>query len=332
MSVRTWNLLGLGLLVACAAPSRQPDQLQPNQLQPGQLHPGQPQSAQPLRATLGTTTTPELAAITSAFAAANPGHSLAWQPGTQELAAAPQARIALIQRGTGTADIQSATATARSSEVGIGDVVVLEPSESARFSAPVDLLVFTVAEVPDAAVPRVIRPDWDPRITDTPGGCATDAQAYRRVLLTWLGKNGPYTFHGLNVHRVRIDDSFTHYHPAVGGFDEFYLVQAVREGARLLTSTRTAAIVHPETIGRDEVAGLLQSLPLQAGDLVYLPRGVVHRGLGGVIAQVITVPGFVPGAEIGVDHHLRAINERFGLVGAEALPLHAEGATRVIVR
>jgi len=47
---------------------------------------------------------------------------------------------------------------------------------------------------------------------------------------------------------------------------------------------------------------------------------------------VITVPGFVPGAEIGLDHHLRAINERLGLVGAEALPLHAAGAERPIVR
>lgn len=314
--VRTWTLFGLGLLVACTASP-----------------PQETVTGQPLRASLGSTAiTPEFAAIATAFATANPGHSLAWQPATHQLATATQARIALIQRGAGTAHIQPATAPPRSSEVIVGDVLVLEPGESAQFSAPVDLLVFTVAEVPDAAVPRVIRPDWDPRITDTPGGCATDGQAYRRVLLTWLGKNGPYTFHGLNVHRVRIDDSFTHYHPAVGGFDEFYLVQAVRDGARLLYSMRTAAIVRPETIARDEVAGLLQSLPLQVGDLVYLPRGVVHRGLGGVLTQVITVPGFVPGAEIGVDHHLRAINERFGLVGAEALPLHAEGATRVIVR
>ena len=64
----------------------------------------------------------------------------------------------------------------------------------------------------------------------------------------------------------------------------------------------------------------------------YLPRGLAHRGVGGVLAQVITVPGFVPGKEIGLDHHLRAINERLGLTGGAALPLHAEGAAGPVVR
>ena len=68
------------------------------------------------------------------------------------------------------------------------------------------------------------------------------------------------------------------------------------------------------------------------GDLVYLPRGVMHRGLGGVLAQVITVAGFRPGAEIGVDHHLRAINERLGLAQGEALPYHAAAAVRAVVK
>lgn len=281
---------------------------------------------------MGEAGAPALRAIADAFAAANPGHALAFEPAAVQLPGTPQARIALVQTGTATAQIAAAGAPLRHSDVGIGDVVVLAPGESATFSAPVGLLVFTVPETPDAAVPRVVRPDWDPQITDTPGGCATDAKAYRRVLLTWLGKNGPYTFRGLNVHRVRIDDSFTHYHPRVGGFDEFYLVQAVREGAHLLTSVHTEAIERPATIARELVPGLFTRTDLQVGDLVYLPRGVAHRGLGGVLAQVITVPGFVPGAEIGLDHHLRAINERFALTGAAALPLHAEGATRVIVR
>ena len=77
---------------------------------------------------------------------------------------------------------------------------------------------------------------------------------------------------------------------------------------------------------------LLDVHPLAVGDLVYLPRGTMHRGLGGVLAQVITAPGFKPGAEIGVDHHLFAINERLGLVGDDALPLHAANARQAVVK
>lgn len=266
-------------------------------------------------------------ALVAAFVARNPGHRLQWLPGTRDLAAAAGVRMALVQAGSGAVDVGGARA-----EVGVGDVCVLRPGEALRADAALDLLVFTVPDAPPVAVPGVIRPDWDPRITDTPGGCATDTKAYRRVLLTWRGENGPYTFHGFNVHRVRIDDSFTHYHPEAAGFDEFYLVQAVRPGACILTSERTAEIVHPESVRRADVPGLLRRTELAAGDLVYLPRGTAHRGLGGVLAQVITVPGFVPGAEIGVDHCLHAINERLGLSGDEALPLHAAAADRPVVR
>ncbi|MCR9244831.1 MAG: hypothetical protein NXI31_07350 [bacterium] len=278
-------------------------------------------------------------ALAAAFAANNAGHELHWYRATSDLTATDRPRILLVQAGEARATIDR-----RDSAVGLGDVLVLAPGQTAAFDAAVGLLEFTLpadpkppiagtpSNVPDAGVPRVIRPDWDPAITDTPGGCATDEGAYRRVLLTWLGKNGPYTFHGLNVHRVRIDDSFTHYHPTVGGFDEFYLVQAVRPGARLITSERVAAIEQPESLDRAEIDGLLESTELAMADLVYLPRGTAHRGLGGVLAQVITVPGFVPGAEIGIDHHLHSINQRFGLSGAAALPLHAAGAETAIVR
>jgi hypothetical protein len=70
----------------------------------------------------------------------------------------------------------------------------------------------------------------------------------------------------------------------------------------------------------------------EVGDLVYLPRGVVHRGFGGVVAQVITVPGFIPGSEIGVDHHLRAINERLDLNVDEALPFNLEASDEEVIR
>jgi hypothetical protein len=270
--------------------------------------------------------------LAAEFARRNPGHSLEWVPRAARLPAARAARIAFVQEGAARVSVHPANGFDVGGEVAVGDVVVLAPGTSMTLGAPVSLLVFALPNAPPASVPVLLRPDHDPRVTDTPGGCATDAAAYRRVLLTWLGKNGPYTFEGFNVHRVRIDDSFTHYHPVQGGFDEFYLVQAVRPGARILTSDRAAAIERPDSIAAAEVPGLLRATELRAGDLVYLPRGTAHRGLGGVLAQVITVPGFVPGAEIGLDHHLRAINARFALTGADALPFHAAAADGPVVK
>ena len=218
------------------------------------------------------------------------------------------------------------------SEVTVGDALVLRPGESLSCSHAVDLLVFDTPLDVHPLVPSFVRPDWDPGLTDQPGGCAEDADAYRRILLTWLSTVGPYVYEGLNAHRVRITDSFSHYHPVTGGFDEFYLVQGLEEGAALLTSTATDRLVDPDSIEASEVAGLVQRQELAVGDLVYLPRGVVHRGLGGVLTQVITAPGFVPGAEIGVDHHLRAINERLGLDGRRALPFHAQASAAAVVK
>ena len=177
----------------------------------------------------------------------------------------------------------------------------------------------------------MVRPDWDPKITDTPGRCAAEGDAYRRILLTWTPEVGPYVLHQLNAHRVRIKDSFSHYHPVDGGFDEFYLVQQAPAGARLLTATDVAAI-ESRKVTDAEAATLIQSRDLHVGDLVYLPRGTVHRGLGGALVQVISVPGFVPRSEIGVDHHLWAINRALGLEGARALPFHVVAARTQVVK
>ena len=106
----------------------------------------------------------------------------------------------------------------------------------------------------------------------------------------------------------------------------------VQQSARLLTSDQVARIEDPSSVSSAQVAGLLRSTPLSTGDLVYLPRGTIHRGLGGVLAQIITVPGFRPGAEVGVDHHLRAIAERFGLEGGTLLPFHEAASSRAVVK
>lgn len=268
-----------------------------------------------------------LEAIQTAFAARNPGFALEWASGVRELRGEETTRVAFIQAGETVGHVGE-----RSSEVTIADVVVLRRGEGLRTDADVDVLVFTVPEpVPDG-LPTFLRPDWDPDITDVVGGCATEEGAYRRIVLTWDEANGKYVYRGLNAHRVRIMDSFSHYHPVAGGFDEFYLVQMAQPRARILTSDQTSRIENPESVRPEEVGSLLRETPLQVGDLVYLPRGVVHRGLDGVLAHVIAVPGFIPGTEIGVDHHLRRINERLSLGGDEELPFHAPAGEGPLIK
>ncbi|TAH39527.1 MAG: hypothetical protein EYC70_01710 [Planctomycetota bacterium] len=262
--------------------------------------------------------------LRATFVRANPGYDFEWLPAATGLAAATQPRVVFVQEGS-CAD--AAVAAARSA-LSVGDIVLLRPQEALELSEPVGLLVFRTPDAFPGRLPAFIRPDWDPGITDTPGGCATETGAYRRILLTWLAEKGPYVYHGLNAHRVRIWDSFTHYHPRAGGFDELYLVQAAPAGAQLLAGDHVARIESPEQVRADEAMELLRPCPLRAGDLVYIRRGVAHRGLGGVLAQVITVPGFRPGAEIGLDHHLRAIHERLQL----PVPYHAEASAAPVIR
>lgn len=265
--------------------------------------------------------------IRRAFAERNAGYDLAYFSRQMQMADRDFHRILFVQEGGGTITIGKAA-----SKFSVGDIIFLDPGESLEADSLFSVLAFRVPEVRDPEVPRFIRPDWDMNITDVPGGCATETGAYRRILLTWLGKVGPYLYHSLNAHRVRIMDSFTHYHPKEGGFDEFYLVQMAMPHARIITSSQVPLIEQPEKVLATDAGGLLQETPLKAGDLVYLPRGVAHRGIDGVLAQVITVPGFIPGSEIGLDHHLRKINELLGLEGEAALPYNESASLEAIVK
>ena len=274
------------------------------------------------------------------FETANPGYAMEFLAAASEISADASSRLVFVQtpveEAPADAEVRATSDTAgaepRKFQLHVGDIAVLRPGERLTVEPAIAALVFDVPDTPGDGVPTAIRPDWDPDITDVPGGCATETGAYRRILLTWLKDNGPYTFHGLNAHRVRITDSFTHYHPVDTGFDEFYLVQMSNDEDRLLTSYHAAEIESPETMTAERAGQLFEVHDVRAGDLIYLPRGVIHRGLGGVLAQVITVPGFRPGAEIGVDHHLLAINERLGLEGEDALPYNVEASTEAVVR
>ena len=263
-----------------------------------------------------------LADLRDTFAANNPGYDLAWHQGVRALAAADQDRVVFVQGPAG-----------RTDKPGVGDILLVRAGQPWQHTGDgeLDLLAFALPAPLPEELPDIIRPDWDPRITDTPGGCATEGDAYRRILLTWKPEVGPYILHQLNAHRVRIKNSFSHYHPIEGGFDEFYLVQQAPPGARLLTSSNVAAIEARDVALADKDT-LLQSRDLHVGDLVYLPRGTMHRGLGGALVQVISVPGFVPKSEIGVDHHLWAINRALGLRGDDAIPFHLVAARTKVVK
>jgi hypothetical protein len=281
-----------------------------------------PQRPDPMVARLGAQ--PEaFAAIRTEFTRRNPGYAIAYHQALTELPAAPRTRVLFAQSGS-----SKATCGDAESEIGIGDIALVRQRETFHSERPIAALVFEVPEAPPRELPSFIRPDWDPRITDVPGGCATETGAYRRILLTWEARNGAYLFHSLNAHRVRMMDSLTHYHPVDGGFDEFYLVQMALPEARVVTSRFADRIIQPDTVTEEQAAGLMESRSLVVGDLVYLPRGLVHRGLGGVLAQVITVPGFRPGAQTGVDPQLLAINRRLRLDGTRALPYNAEAAVQ----
>jgi quercetin dioxygenase-like cupin family protein len=272
-----------------------------------------------------------LASIREAFMANNPGYDLAYLRASTEVHAQDRSQVIFIQEGEGTARIVSNN-NQQESVLTVGDIVLLRRGEKMEADSSFGLLVFTVPEAPEDDVPGFIRPDWDPHITDIPGGCATETNAYRRILLTWKSDVGKYLYHAINAHRVRITDSFSHYHPKTGGFDEFYLVQMVQPNARIITSDKTELIAQPEKVTKEAAQHLMQEYALSVGDLVYLPRGIVHRGIGGVLAQVITVPGFIPGSEIGVDHHLRRINERLGLRGKATIPFNMEASSAPMIK
>ena len=270
-----------------------------------------------------------LASIRNAFVTNNPGYDLSYFPASKVAMADDLTQVIFVQEGEGIARILIKDKQ-HESELTVGDIVLLRKGEKMESETPFGLLVFTVPDAPEAEIPNFIRPDWDPHITDIPGGCATETNAYRRILLTWKSDVGKYLYHAINAHRVRITDSFSHYHPKIGGFDEFYLVQMVQPQARIITSEKTDLIVQPDKVTKEAAQHLMQEHALSVGDLVYLPRGVVHRGIGGVLAQVITVPGFIPGSEIGVDHHLRQINDR--LEGAVDLPYNEDASYTTIIK
>ncbi len=266
--------------------------------------------------------------LRATFVERNPSYDLDFFYQVSEILPKEIYRLAFVQNGEGKAQLSNN----QSSAFSVGDIIFIDKGQRLTTDSLLDVLVFDVPDPLPNEIPPFIRPDWDPNITDIPGGCATERNAYRRILLTWEDNVGEYLYHALNAHRVRIMDSFTHYHPVQGGFDEFYLVQMALPEAKLITSNQVDLIRQSEKVTKKDTEHLLDTTELQKGDLVYIPRGIAHRGLGGVLTQVITVPGFIPGSEIGIDHHLKAINDKFLLEGKDALPLNESASLSEVIK
>ena len=132
--------------------------------------------------------------IRALFARRNPGYALAYSHETAELSDIAAPSIVFIQQGGGTATINAVD----SSKFSVGDIIILKKGDRMTTDSLFSALVFTVPDDTPANIPAFVRPDWDMNITDTPGGCATETNAYRRILLTWLDKVGPYNYHALD--------------------------------------------------------------------------------------------------------------------------------------
>ena len=272
-----------------------------------------------------------LRALADSFLANNAGYCVESFAALESLEAVRESRALFITVGSAHAGLRADGEEVASSPVTAGDLVWLRGGEALALDAACSFVSFGVPGELPPDLPSFIRPDHDPKISDTPGGCAEEERAYRRILVTWLADNGPYTFDGLNAHRVRMWNSFSHYHPPEGGFDELYIVEDVAKGGKIYTSDQRASIEAPEELSVEAAGQLIQTLIPERGDLIYIPRGTIHRAVGGVLAQVVTVPGFKPGFEIGVDHHLRRICERLGLAPG-VLPFSVASSDGPVVR
>lgn len=147
-------------------------------------------------------------------------------------------------------------------------------------------------------------------LVDTAGGCSFDFDPFRRLPLTWYldhpGQQGDGR-NFVNSHVVHIPQelSSTHFHlphPVIGGLPQTELYLVLDPASRGLASHGRvpSILVFPEL---PDVSRYRQ-LPLAAGDVVYIPPGVGHRGLD-VFVNVLTIPGFKPHNEFYIDQDIR---------------------------
>ena len=107
--------------------------------------------------------------LAEVYAARNPGSSMVFLPQAGACSTSDGHRVVFIQRGETTGIIETRNGRRIESPLRVGDLLALRPGDDARFESPVDLLAFTIAEPLAPTVPSVVRPDFDPALTDRPG-------------------------------------------------------------------------------------------------------------------------------------------------------------------
>ena len=118
-------------------------------------------------------------------------------------------------------------------------------------------------------------------------------------------------------------------------FASFGLLGALEDAPTARDMAEFVGATIPATLLLSLYIALFTALPtLAAAWLMHWRgwQGLTASGLlgflaGGALVQVISVPGFVPRSEIGVDHHLWAINRQLGLEPPDALPFAPSAST-----
>lgn len=190
-------------------------------------------------------------------------------------------------------------------ELGAGDVIALDKNEEVRLEGQgrfwaID--VETTGPLPFTGISRLAD------LEDTSGGCNVAENAFRRLQIVW-DPTGPradgHNVLGCHVVWIAEASSRTHHHPmppVVGGEPqhEMYLVLDPAEHGLQGGVGQPGVWTYPRA-GAWERADFT---PLEPGDVVFIPAGVVHRAVD-VLAGVVAIPGFKPGNELFLDAQIR---------------------------
>ncbi|MEL6654755.1 MAG: hypothetical protein AAFQ87_28520, partial [Bacteroidota bacterium] len=138
----------------------------------------------------------------------------------------------------------------------------------------------------------------------------------------------------ISSHSFEASDSISQYHPFEGGCDLFFFVKEASPRAEILSSSaaRREMIERTDQIDYQIVSQLIRRQSLSAGQLLYVPRGVMYRFLGQSQLVRIAIPELMPGQTIGLDHRIKVINDTYRLSGDQALPFHFAASHRPLIK
>lgn len=200
---------------------------------------------------------------------------------------------------------------ATSSQLGPGDVLVLDADHSAHVHGTARLLRITSQKQIHSQAAGVRR------LADLPdqaGGCNVGENAFRRLQITWQAdgqtSEQPDGDNVLGCHVVWIAEatSRTHYHPVPsqnGGMNqhELYLVLDPPFYGLHGEAKEAGVWTYPEPGNWERY----DWTPLRPGDVCAIKAGVAHRAVD-VLACVIALPGFKPNNDLYVDGAIARAN------------------------